>query len=462
MTRKSRVLCLMTACVLCIVLALSALAEGKLFKMWNAGCALLMNTENVTLSGHAVFTLDGEVFKTFNGSYRQEEYNSHMQVMLDTPQEDGSVYTGGYTVTVNDGVAYSVETAWPYQVGTTHVGWDKTILTSGGVMGLIQPLGLLAEGLPLDVAEEKLNEGVKYRITAKKEEIPAEANKLLTQLTKACAEEYLLIPSFADAGEEGQVNAFYQDYEALKAYQYKKIYGEELPENYYELLYDNKGNETNMYQRCQNIEQLMWIIFEETANQYAGGGLGVIMADGSVASYESYEDYLMDTGKEEVYYATELVTVFEKWYEKTTGEKPDGDAYNALYEEDGLFDKMNEDFAKQLRAEGYPCGIVYADGTITGYKKVADAEIQIVLNNATPTYRILSTLSEIKAQQADVTVTLDVQGRISAVEGEAAFVITDIFAKEHTLKVAFDGKAFDYGTTKVEAFDTDVYLASVE
>ena len=153
MTRKNRVLCLITAGVLCVALAFSALAEGKLIKLWTAGCDLLLDTENVTLSGHAVFTLDGEVFKTFNGTYQQDGSDSRMQVTLDTPMEDDSVYTGGYTVTVNDGVAYSVETAWPYQVGTTHVGWDKTILTNGGVMALIHPLGLLAETLPFDVPE---------------------------------------------------------------------------------------------------------------------------------------------------------------------------------------------------------------------------------------------------------------------------------------------------------------------
>ena len=42
-----RALCLLAACVLCVVFAFSVLAEGHLSALWKAGCQLLTNTNNV-------------------------------------------------------------------------------------------------------------------------------------------------------------------------------------------------------------------------------------------------------------------------------------------------------------------------------------------------------------------------------------------------------------------------------
>ena len=54
----------LAACALLVSVCLSASADGRLLRLVEAGNALLFETENVTLTGHAEFRLDGERFKT--------------------------------------------------------------------------------------------------------------------------------------------------------------------------------------------------------------------------------------------------------------------------------------------------------------------------------------------------------------------------------------------------------------
>ena len=106
MKKSKRIALLAVSLALCLCLAASALAEGMLSTLFNAGCKLLFNTDNATLNAHATFSYDGELFKTFDGKYIQDGVNSYMNVSLQTPKSDGTVYEGGYTVISNDGIAY--------------------------------------------------------------------------------------------------------------------------------------------------------------------------------------------------------------------------------------------------------------------------------------------------------------------------------------------------------------------
>ena len=56
-------MCLM----LCLALAVSALAEGPLAALFKSASTLAFDTHNVTLNAKATFTYDGELFKTFIG-----------------------------------------------------------------------------------------------------------------------------------------------------------------------------------------------------------------------------------------------------------------------------------------------------------------------------------------------------------------------------------------------------------
>ena len=130
MKKSKRIALLAVSLALCLCLAASALAEGMLSTLFNAGCKLLFNTDNATLNAHATFSYDGELFKTFDGKYIQDGVNSYMNVSLQTPKSDGTVYEGGYTVISNDGIAYSMETARPKMYTTTSSSLSSSILSS--------------------------------------------------------------------------------------------------------------------------------------------------------------------------------------------------------------------------------------------------------------------------------------------------------------------------------------------
>ena len=84
------------ALTLFLSLSFSAPAEGRLYTLMESLHSLLFNTINVTISGEAVFSLDGERFKTAEILYKQAGEDSHWQLDLKTPrryradQETGS------------------------------------------------------------------------------------------------------------------------------------------------------------------------------------------------------------------------------------------------------------------------------------------------------------------------------------------------------------------------------------
>ena len=114
----------MIAWMLVLVLTLltvSALAETPVRMMYDAIFNLLFDTNNVTLAGHAEFSLDGDHFKTADLRYVQDSTNSLLEWKLLTPRMDGSEREGGYTVIANGENVYVMETFYPgiYKTGST-------------------------------------------------------------------------------------------------------------------------------------------------------------------------------------------------------------------------------------------------------------------------------------------------------------------------------------------------------
>jgi len=112
------------AWVMVLVLTLftvSAFAETPVRAMYDSIFNLLFDTNNVTLAGHAEFSLDGERFKTADLRYVQDGTNSLLEWKLLTPRRDGSEREGGYTVIANGENVYVMETFYPgiYKTGST-------------------------------------------------------------------------------------------------------------------------------------------------------------------------------------------------------------------------------------------------------------------------------------------------------------------------------------------------------
>ena len=123
-----------------IILTVSAFAETPVRTMYDSVFNLLFDTNNVTLTGHGEFSLDGERFKTADLRYVQDGTNSLLEWKLLTPRKDGSEREGGYTVIANGENVYVMEAFYPgvYKIGSTDA--SDTIMRRSVQLNLIRDM----------------------------------------------------------------------------------------------------------------------------------------------------------------------------------------------------------------------------------------------------------------------------------------------------------------------------------
>ena len=107
--------------ILLLVFSCSAVADVVIAPLVESAQILLFDTENVTLTGHADFFLNGERFKTADILYKQAAENSHWQLDLKTPRKYRKDQETGYTVIANGEKIYVMEKFYP---GTYTSGSD--------------------------------------------------------------------------------------------------------------------------------------------------------------------------------------------------------------------------------------------------------------------------------------------------------------------------------------------------
>lgn len=155
--RKSKLFIILAALVLCVCLTCAALAsESVLADLWASGCDLLFHTDNVTVTGEAVFSLDGEWFKTAKLEYVQDGYRSFYKLDLVTPREDDTEINSGWTIISDEeGYLSVMEVRHP---GIYNAGVDdacNTLLRRSSELDAIAELG----GLLIGQVEGLLPEG---------------------------------------------------------------------------------------------------------------------------------------------------------------------------------------------------------------------------------------------------------------------------------------------------------------
>ena len=102
MMQKRMAACL-AVCIAMVFCLPAAGAEGSILRpLAEAAEKLLLDTSNVTIRGSAVFTLEGERFKTAEILYKQDANNSHWQLDLKTPRENLPDRETGYTIIGNE------------------------------------------------------------------------------------------------------------------------------------------------------------------------------------------------------------------------------------------------------------------------------------------------------------------------------------------------------------------------
>ena len=185
----------LTLAVVMILVSVSAFAETPVRKMYDSVFNLLFDTNNVTLRGHAEFSLDGEWFKTADAVYIQDDFNSRFDWKLHSPRWDGSERESGYTVIANGEKVYVMEAFYPgiYRTGST--AESDTILRRSIQLNLLRDLirilsdeaeTLLGEGA---VTARTDDSGTTIRIQAGKD-VPEIVNTALNMTAQFIAKRY--------------------------------------------------------------------------------------------------------------------------------------------------------------------------------------------------------------------------------------------------------------------------------
>ena len=174
------------ALTLFLSLSFSAPAEGRLSTLMESLHSLLFSTINVTISGEAVFSLNGERFKTAEILYKQAGEDSHWQLDLKTPRRYRADQETGFTIIANGEKLYVMERYWP---GTYTTGSDQpnsTVISQSTHADLLYSLFLsLADEMEALLPENALvfpeteEEGRVTEISLSEETTPAVVNTSL-------------------------------------------------------------------------------------------------------------------------------------------------------------------------------------------------------------------------------------------------------------------------------------------
>ena len=159
-----------------------AYADQTAARVYDAAARLLTETENVTLTGSATFSLDGEAFKFVETTYVQDGVNSKWVLNLSSPREDGSLRENGFTAIANNRWKYGMEVYRPGFYTVAEADPQSVILRPSAQLSQIVALGhaLSAQlpALPEDVFS--LSEGKHLSVRMEEEHLPASVSNLLS------------------------------------------------------------------------------------------------------------------------------------------------------------------------------------------------------------------------------------------------------------------------------------------
>ena len=481
MKKKRRIALILPALCLCVILVVSALAEGALGTLYRAAAGLMFDTDNATLTVHADFTYNGLPFKTLDGLYKQDGVNSLLDLKLKTPKRDGSVFDSGFTVVGNGDTAYAIDPVDnPYVYSTSAMAPSTSILSGNTLRRALVRLGAavvdVTEGSFADMITMSTDEnGTQYHIQTKEGQAPALVNAAGTVFAQLAAERLFNI----DYGYWGQaerptmntpyeLNIMYDDYwETFGAY-YQREYGEPLPEDFYAKLWgDDAEAAAKAQERYEKIQDILYEDLTAPLQASYDRGVALIHGDGSVDYYPTSDQYYVENDLLMVDYA-DYDACFRSYYQKATGDELTADELQALYYTDNeelmeavnkIFDQMNEEYLNILRADG-KAALIYVN-TDGSYRMVYDYDAYLAerttFDGVTVTRRILNSMDALELGDCDFTVHLDKENRITDAQGTASLVVIDAAGHRGHLEVEFDCSADHYGDTEVKAFDPADY-----
>ena len=180
---------ILTIAALLLTLIVSSLnpayADETAAKVYDTAVQLLTGTGNVTLTGNATFSLDGEAFKFVETTYVQDGVNSKWILNLSSPRADGSLRENGFTAVANNRWKYGMEVFHPGFYTVAEDDPQSVILRPSAELTQIIALGhALLEQLPTFPEDVfSLSEGKHLSIRLENEHIPGSVSNLLSLAT---------------------------------------------------------------------------------------------------------------------------------------------------------------------------------------------------------------------------------------------------------------------------------------
>ena len=191
---------------LLLALSLTALAcaEDTLVSLYDAGTALLFSTDNVTVTVDADFALDGTLFKQMTAKQVQCGEDMYRDLLLRTPQADGSMRESGYIIVVSDDCHIDYERT--YQVLDLYqpvIGRTSLLRSSVGTQTLVSLGRGIAAQLDAALPQNALTareDGWQLALTG--DDVPETVPAVLTLLLQEYAyfREYLDYRTFSLQG----------------------------------------------------------------------------------------------------------------------------------------------------------------------------------------------------------------------------------------------------------------------
>ena len=472
MRKNHRSLIVFSALILCLAIALSALAEGAVSTLYKAGTQLLFDTDNAAISAHAEFSYNGMPFKTADLSYLQDGVNSQLQLKLLTPKDDGEIFESGFTVVGNGGTAYAIDPVDnPYVYQTSSCAESSSILSGSSLRRALVRLGgavvsATESAFDGNITVSSQKNATQYHVEIKQGDTSALVNAAGTLLWQLAAERYFYVDydylgMMQNAPEDKQVTVIYDDYQATLEGQYQRLFGEKMPEDLYEKLWSDDKEDAWVSERYQQTQDALYETVIEPVHETYTTGVALIRRDGSVDYYETIDNYYVENDLQMVDFAN-FDAAYCAFYQKVTGSELPLEDLQAVYHTDNedliaayldIYEQMMNEYMDLVRGDG-KASLIYvnADGS---YRMIYDYEAycRSYVYGETMTRHILFNMEEVELGDSDFTITLDDEGRVTAAKGVLGLVVIDADGYSNSLEIAFDVTVDQYGQTHVGDFD---------
>ena len=474
---KYRIAAIILSVALIVAIAVTALAEGALSTLYGTATKLLFDTDNVTLKAHADFSYNGYNFKTMDADYIQDGTNSLMKLDLQTPMNDGSILKSGFTIVANDAEVYSIEPMYnPNVYSLSYTTPSRSIMSDTAMRRTLINLGSAVVGvtegaLNGKIAAEKNADGTVYHVNLAKDDVPQLVNITGTLAAQTLAKRFF----YMDYDNNEQVpnpspcTVTYEDYDAILAAEYAKLYGEEMGDDFFEKMWGPEGSESvdeTLYARFEETYSKVYNEIELPLTQQYNGGVALVASDGSITYYPTMGEYIVANGQQEAYY-DDLDATFMKYYQEKTGQTLTYQQLELIWQS-GNEDLWDAYYTMMTEMEAQYVGLAVADGNAWGIRVRADGSTMLLYDyeafwNTQPysgwtvTDQIVHLMRELELDETAVDVQLDDQGRLVSAKGKVCLLVIDAAGMKNKLEIEFNASAGDYGTSVVGTFDPAAY-----